>query len=473
MKIPITGPSYDLSVRRADCQRSVNMFPVIVESGAEQPARAYMQSVPGLVLDMDVPGPRRGAIGEAPGDFSDRFYVVGGAHVYEVRSNGAYTDCGVIENDGKPVSMAYNRTQLILVTSHAMYYLPLGTTVVQTTTLPVGLTNFSTVTVLAGRAVLVGFGNDRFYYTGIDDASVIDALDFFTAESNPDLLVAGVADHGDLLLFGTRSLELWQPTSDPDEPFARNRGANIDVGAVSWMCIRPLDNTVYWVGQDQQGFGVLWKLNGYTPVRVSKQNVEEALQSVASLANATAYTYQQGGHSFYCLTVPGLPTTWCLDVATGEWHERCEWVAGTYAQHRGRFHVFVFGRHLLCAADQFIYEIRADVNNNAGDILMRERITPHSALPGEVKLTYGPLVVTCIVGKGKPGGGEPLMMLCYSEDGGETYCNWKTKSIGVAGERKNRVKFERLGASRDRVWHFRCTDDTPFALVAAEVGATR
>ena len=44
---PFVGPAYDLKVRKADCQRSVNLMPTLIESGTGK-AGAFLKPVPGL-----------------------------------------------------------------------------------------------------------------------------------------------------------------------------------------------------------------------------------------------------------------------------------------------------------------------------------------------------------------------------------------------------------------------------------------
>jgi hypothetical protein len=47
MQVPFVGPSYDLKVRKADVQRSVNMMPTPIESGTGK-AKVFLKPVPGL-----------------------------------------------------------------------------------------------------------------------------------------------------------------------------------------------------------------------------------------------------------------------------------------------------------------------------------------------------------------------------------------------------------------------------------------
>jgi hypothetical protein len=459
MKLPITGPSYDLRVRKADVQRSVNLFPSMVES---TPGQAILQSIPGLAFGVGLGAYIRGMT-----YLRNSLFAVAGDRLFQVLEDGTTYDRGYVEDDGRMVGITYNRNQLIITTRGRVYAVSFFALV--SVEITAGTHGSDSVAVLDGRAVLAAPGTDYFYWSAIDDVTSFDPLDFATAESVADVLVAVIADHGDLMLFGTESTEIWNTSPGSETPFVRNNGARIDVGAVSANCIKSLDNTVFWVGVDRQGHGVVWKMQGFTPMRVSTQAVEEKLQSLTDLSGAVAYTYQQDGHSFYCLNVPGLDTTWCFDVSTGAWHERAELVDGEYTQHRATHHVFAFGKHILGSSDGTLYVLDPTLNSNNGDPLVRSRVVPNSPTPTFAWQTFASFQLDTITGKGKPDGSAPLLMMRYSDDGGESWKNWRTVSLGVTGERSARAIFRRLGRSRDRVWEVRCTDDTPFAITGAEV----
>ena len=61
---------------------------------------------------------------------------------------------------------------------------------------------------------------------------------------------------------------------------------------------------------------VVFRLNGYTPVRISTQWVEEKLAGI-DLSEARAFTMQIEGHAFYWLNVPGVDTSLVYDVLSG------------------------------------------------------------------------------------------------------------------------------------------------------------
>jgi hypothetical protein len=462
-QIPIVGPSYNLRVRKADVQRSINLFPSIVESGSGK-APAILQSIPGLVLFADTGSEIRAMKTAKDG----RLYVVSGNTLNELDSLGAITNRGTLATVTGAADIALNLKELIVVDGPNGYVCNFTSNIFAQIN-AAAFNGSVRVSVLNGRAIYVKPNSQQFSLSGIDDANLIDTLDFASAESSPDNIVTHIVDHGQVFFFGENGIEIWDDTGGLDFPLTRNEGAKIETGVSAAFSVQKLDNTVFWLGNDERGGGILWKLSGFTPVRVSTQAIEEMLQSVGDLSQAVAYTYQQDGHSFYCLNVPGLDTTLCYDVASGSWHERAELIGGAYAQHRGQFHAYAFGKHLVGTSSGKIYEYDPEANTNAGNILVRDRISPHQALPNYQKISYGSLQIDCVVGRGIPSGAAPSLMMRYSNDGGIAYGNWRTVSMGAIGARNSRCIYRRLGEGYDRVWHVRMTDDTQFAIVGANV----
>ena len=57
-------------------------------------------------------------------------------------------------------------------------------------------------------------GTGRFFWSQILDPGNLDALDFASAEARPDPLVGLKVSHGELILFGSTSVEWWVPTGN-------------------------------------------------------------------------------------------------------------------------------------------------------------------------------------------------------------------------------------------------------------------
>ena len=463
MQIPIVGQSYNLTTRKADVQRSINLFPSIVESGSGK-SPAILQSIPGLTLFSTPTGAVRGLFYTS----ENSMYAVAGNKFYHISSLGVATEQGTLSTATGSVDITQNLNQIIIVDGANGYTYTFAGNIFSRIN-DAAFYGSDRVGVVDGYAIFIKPNSQVFYISAVDDANTYDGLDFASAEGNPDNLVAIVADHAQVVLFGSSSTEIWEDIDGNDFPFARNNGARIETGCIAAHSAKKLDNTVIWLGSDERGGGMVWKLSGYTPVRISTQAIEEAIQSVTDLSGAVAYTYQQDGNSFYVLNIPGLLTSLVFDVATGAWHERAELVDGEYTKHRGTCHAYAYGKHYVGADDGKIYQYDATANTNNGDILVRDRITPHQATPDYDQQVFGSLQVDCEVGHGVAGGVAPTLTMRYSNDGGYTYGAWHSVSMGAVGKRLQRCIFRRLSSAYDRVWQIRCTDDTQLNIVGANL----
>lgn len=70
-------------------------------------------------------------------------------------------------------------------------------------------------------------------------------------------------------------------------------------------------------------------------------------------------------------------------------------------------------------------------------------------------------------------GSDPKIMLEYSNDGGFSYSsNQIWSSAGKIGERLVRVRWNKLGMSRDRVFRITITDPVKIVLLDARMDVT-
>ena len=88
MAFPFVGPSYALDFRKADVQRSVNLYLDVIESRTGK-APAVLQSIPGYSL-FATPGAEVRGVHEVNG----RCFVVSGSTLYEMNSAGTCTSLG-------------------------------------------------------------------------------------------------------------------------------------------------------------------------------------------------------------------------------------------------------------------------------------------------------------------------------------------------------------------------------------------
>ena len=464
-KIGLVGPSYVQRSLPLDAQRTVNLYPISDPQGSDV---SSLYGTPGKALFATAgTGPVRGGMGTLS---DDRSFVVSGSGLYEVLSNGTTTFRGSLNGSSGTVTMADNGFQLAICDGDKVYILTYDTnafTVVTDTDLP----SAANITFVDGYFIVAQNSSGKFFISSLYDGLTWDALDFATAESSPDNLTAAVNFVGQLGLFGHDTLEIWRNTGDSSFPFARISGST-PIGSVSPYTIINIDTSIFWVGNNPQGTGIVYRAQGFTPTRISTEAIEIILQRVAQPELLIGWTYQEDGHVFYVITGSDLETSLVYDLSTQLWHERAYLnTNGNYEQDLGTCCFYAFGKHLV--GDRIngnIYYLSQDVYTDNGNAILRKRIYTH--LIDELKLVrYSQLQIGFETGTGLQSGqgSDPTASLRISKDGARTWSDFYTTSIGAAGVYGQQVKFRRLGIAQQMTFELSISDPVKVAITGSYI----
>lgn len=467
-KLPFVGPSYQAHSLNADAQRTLNCYVEMDNASPRAPIALY--GTPGTVRKLTFPtSPVRACFKE--GAYT---WWVAGNTVYRVDSNYQQTVMGTLATFKGEVGMASNGEQILIVDGKYGWLIYVrASTLTQITddAFPRGVTRAA---YQDGFFIVTGDGTGKFYINETPyDGTKWNGLDFASAEGSPDNTIGIISDHRELWLFGGQSAEVWVNTGNSDMPFQRSGNVFIEHGCAAAGTVAKADNTVFWLGADDKGAGIVWRADGYTPLRISTHAIERAIDGYSTIADAFAFTYQQEGHIFYVLTFPTASATWCYDAATQLWHERGWRDANTGLIKRWRpsCHVYANGEHLVGDFESgAVYALELDTHTDDGAPILRLRRTTSSETLQQ-RMFYASLQIDMETGVGVADGqgAAPLLMLRYSSDGGHTWSPERTATVGAAGQYGARAKFSRLGSGRNRVWEISMTDPVKFAVFGAVV----
>lgn len=438
-RIGFVGPSYRSQSVLADCQTCMNWYVESIESGLGRSALA-LYPTPGLSLLYQIGA--AGIRGMAP-PLQGRSFCVQGTSLVELLAPNAQpnfknwsTALSVpIVSDGKPVPMAGGGHQMLFVSAGNAYVFDLNANTLTQVDPSAGAN-------LPIAQVSYCFG---FFFAIVEnaaptpwqinasaplDATTWNALSFaeeVEVFSNNPIGLLSVATL--LWTFSADGIQPYSNTGDYPFPFDVIPGTFIENGLAAAFSLAKLDNSLFWLGADERGNGVVWRANGFTPERVSNHAVEYALQSYATIADAVAFAYQDQGHSFYVLGLPTADKTWVYDAATQMWHERGFWntLAGVFNRHRAAFHSFNFGMHLVGDYETGnVYQMAINIVNDFGNPIRRVRRSPHISKEFNY-VTHSRLQVDAEVGIGPnlQGNQLPTIFTLQDSDGN----NWK---IGVS-----------------------------------------
>jgi hypothetical protein len=473
MKTPILGSAYVArSVNAADA-RMINLFPELVPEGGKEPA--FLNRAPGLKLKISVgSGPIRGMW-----VFGGNLYVVSRNKLYKVDSSYAVTELGTVSGTSGPVSMVDNGIQLFIACNGPSYIYNSQTNVFAQIT-DGDFPGAVTVAYLDGYFVFNEPNSQKIWVTGLLDGASIDPLDFASAEGSPDGVVGIIADHREVWVFGTNSVEVWYNSGNADFPLSRIQGAFNEIGCAAPYSIAKMDNGLFWLGKDARGQGIVYRANGYTGQRISTHAVEWQIQQYEDMSDAIGYTYQQDGHSFYVLIFPQADTTWVYDVATQAWHERAGFDNGDFTRHRSNCQAFFQGDVLVGDyenANVYSFDLSDFSDNGSVQKWLRSwRALPTSQNNLKRSAQHSlQLDLETGVGLNLGQGSDPQVMLRWSDDGGHTWSNEHWIGIGKIGEFYRRAIWRRLGMTmkiRDRVYEVSGTDPVKIAIIGAELNVS-
>jgi hypothetical protein len=471
MRFPgFIGPSYTLQSVNVDCQRAVNLYPEVnaLGTGKEREV-ASLVPTPGLRVLLTLPeSPTRGSWTAANG----QHFRVAGKKFYRINSDWSYTELGSLNTDRGPVSMSDNGNHVVAVDGPNGYVWSITDEVYGQITDP-DFPGADQVTFQDGYFIFNKPNSGEFFISSINGTD-FDALDIATAEGSPDNLVGLISSNQNVQLFGTQSVEVYYNSGDADFPFSRIQGALVDVGCSAAFSIAKIVGVTYWVGGDENGSGIVYRMQGFQAQRISTPAVESVIRGISQdqLSQARAYTYQQGGHVFYCLNLPGTKSTWVYDASTGFWHERTYLNSWYPERHRAECHSVAYGLSVVGDHENGnIYALDSDVYSDNGNPIERIRSAPHLT-SGLRLIRHNRFQLDMETGVGLTGtqqGTNPKVMIRWSDDGGHSWSNEYWTDAGKIGKTRQRVIWRRLGMSRDRVYEIRITDPVKVVLIGADL----
>lgn len=445
----------------------LNVFYDVQVDGDKTTVAAY--GTPGLNLFSSVSGnPTRGIHWM---ESNSQLYVVQRGTLYEITTAGVVTSRGTLavtptQDISGYVSMANNGTELAIATGAYFYIYNTVTHALTTVTLPF-TGGADTVTFLDGYFLVNRPATGQFFKSAAYDGLTWGALDFATAESNPDNLKAVCADKGMLVLFGALSTEIWANTGAQLFPFERVNGAPSEAGLAStWSLSRAAGS---WTGlfKNRQGALTIAQLNGYSIEPISNADLDYIINRYQDPANSVGFGYSMNGKAFYQITFITDEKTWLYDFASKAWSQLKSWGINRHTGDLGA--AFDTSFIVTDYATGQLYTLSADAITDNGQPIEREITGKHTFATSRNNLVVRRLRVDLEGGVGLVSGqGEnPQIMLQISRDNGHTWGAEMWCPIGRMGEFTTRAEWRRLGQARDWIVKLRITDPVKTVIISA------
>ena len=380
----------------------------------------------------------------------DVIYAVRGGQIHKFEEDATSTLLGYVEGT-QSLSIARNdndNQQVVIVSDNYAYQLQNE---------QLDQLSYGDYLTPAGVTYCNGYfvfwqGDGRFFASELQSTEVT-ALNFATAEGDPDGLTAAFGMVKTLYLVGRRTIEVWaiNPNAGDGFPFQPIGGAHLSIGCISPHSVVEFDQSMAFVGEDN----VVYMVRGYQEAAISNDEVSELIEADTNKAGITATTYNRGRNKF--LMLQGTDWTREFNLATNEWHNRESiyggpWHCVHYARAWGRD---FFGDTKLGQ----IFEADYTIHTDDGDAQVWGFDTQiFHAFPNG--LSFERVDLDMETGDGISLTEDAKLMVSWSDDNGRTWSAERRPSLGKTGEYSTRARLQRLGqcGGKGRMFRVRISD---------------
>jgi len=459
--IPFNGGSTESQSVVISNQRTVNYYPSQESPGAKSPLT--LRPTPGLKKLFSAslgPGRGNGIV------FQNKMYFVSHDKLIESNSDlSSGTEIGTLNTIGGRVVMAASPTELILVDGEYGYHWD------GTTFSVISDPDFPTATHIAWLDFYF-IANDvdtgQFYISGLNDGLSWNPLDFATAESQPDNLLAVFTTNNELWLFGEYTTEVYYNSGNPDFPFDQIPQGVMDIGVQAPYSISKNEQgELVWLSASRHGANdvVKARLGGFQII--SDTDTGWTLDSLDTTNDAYAWIYTESAHTFYVLTFPKSNKTKVYDFRENFWHDRKSYLID---RHRASGYVFYNRKHVIFDYDNAsVYHWCLETRDDDGQPI--ERIRRGVIIHKDRKdIFISRFEIEFEPGQGLVNGqgDHPQAMLKYTRNG-FIWSHELWRSIGKIGEYNNRAVWDSLGSGRQLQFETVITDPVKPVIVGAYI----
>lgn len=452
-----------------DTEQLVNLYPEVSKSGKSLIA---LHARPGLTDFYDYGGlPLRGTL--ITGDSNTRFtlFAVNGSSLTKRSEGDPFASfLGTLDTSEGDCYLASNGTQVLVTDGQFgyLYDIP-GDSFIKLDAPTHGwwFTTPRWCTYLGTYFIALEASTGNYGISGNNDGLSWNAADIGVAETDPDGTAMLVANHGDLFLFGTRTVEIHYVTQGADFPFEPKLSATMQWGTPAPFSVAKFNDTLAFLGQSERGGLRVFALNGYQPVRISTDSLEERLLEYARIDDARAIAYDWAGHAFYVLTFPTEDVSWCYDAFSEQWHVYQSSDPSGARRYIGDRAVG-FENVTLISDYRNGKLYRVTRSESDGDVPIYVQATGKVINEGQEWIEHDNFEI--VLEHGTSGQNvKPVARLRFSDTFARTWSNEYHRSIGPVGKYSGRARWNRLGRSRDRVYEITITDATPKVIVGMVV----
>lgn len=454
--LPITGPAFRTTDESELDTRNAYLMDVLVNDLGDTVKRPCLE--PWVDL-----GTTSGVDGLYWWDEQNVLMAVTNGHTLKVTTaNGDFVAMGGVQVPiGNRVSWDTNGTQLIYSNGGQMVITTVNGT-------PVAVSDAD-----APMQVPYVMIHDQYAIATIKDTSTFQisevgeldqwrAQDIFSAESKPDIILAGSVSKDGVFLYGPRSTEFW--INDGVTPFSRVRGLSLDRGIGAAYSLAQWGDERFWLDEKRQ------------PVRATLQGVTEIdnpylrdFQALISVQDAVGEVMVVDGWPLWVLSFPLANRTFVYNIKQNDWSEWGQWDTENAVYRRFIGHTYAYakawGFHVVGDyRNGMLYKLTRGVyRDNDEDIVRSVRRTGYITHGTANMKRANTIRLRLKKGVANATVSSPVMMVRWRNKGG-AWSALREVSLGEVGQHEVFVELRNLGMYRARQYEFIHTDNSDWIL---------
>ena len=310
---------------------------------------------------------------------------------------------------------------------------------------------------------VVGSPNGEVFTSDPNNPTSWNALNYITAEGEPDGLV-GIAKHLNYVLaFGNWSIQFFYDSgASPGSPLANASSYTVELGCANGDSIASFENVVVFVGTSRDNGNTVYTISGTSPQKVSTPYIDRIL-NLSDMSDVKSYSMRINGHTFYVLTLHDLNKTLVLDMNEQVWYQWTMWApddSGNYGEQyfRPSYFASINGKYYMLDDDTgVLYEMSASYYTDNGAPIYYRSVSDIEDNGTTKRKYYRRLEIV----------GDKVPAIMKVRHSGDDYKTWSSyRSVDLS---KTRAQLYLGGQDRRRSWEFLCTDPQPLRLLAAEI----
>ncbi len=403
-------------------------------------------------------------------------YFINGQTLYRLESDlVTTTELGTIA-DSVRVSTADNGTQLLIVVPGTrigyIYTADGGLTQITDSTFTDTEKEAPEICVFIDSYFVINRGSKEFFHSNVNDGLVYGALDFTSAESDPDVIRSLHVHKSQLFVFGSETVEVYQTSSGTGSGFAFQaiKGFVMPKGIASPHSVTEFNSSFVFIGQGVNESAKVYIFTGSGFQAISDTSVDFLLQEDAdNIDDAFVWNYTFRGAVFVGFSSEN--GTVVYDAKASElsgqkvWHQRES--HGLQDKSRWRVNSIVTAYENLLVGDSdsgIVGKIDNDVGNDYDNPIVRDfslKTLENNSEP----MFFNSIEVVIDSGQGLGNGDTPKIHMRYSDDA-RVYTPPRSRSAGQQGQYNIKCKWNQLGTTeRYRIFNFQMSDDVHWTIL--------